>query len=384
MRRQGAPVAVRRAAVLAYRARAQGLVEPVPGWPDVLEVGVQDTPAGATAPVALRARRTGGGGPYASPDLALVHSLRGTMHLHRAADLPLLAAALRPEAAADLLTSVHGPFFLDRAARGQPVDALLDAVAAAMAEVMAAGGARTKGELSSAVTALVAEPVAPWCPRCAARHVHDGLFRLASLQAGLQLRPTGDGTARFLGPARTGGAAATAARATGPAQSRRELLRRFLRRHGPAEPASLAAWLGLTPTAARRWWALLAPEVVEVTVAGQRRWCHAEELAAVRDAPPAPGVWLLPPYDPLLELADRALLLPDPAARRQVWRAAANPGAVLADAEIIGVWRQRRTRGGAVLTVTAFGPLSPRHRRSLTATVEALFGPEPPAVQFAP
>jgi len=44
----------------------------------------------------------------------------------------------------------------------------------------------------------------------------------------------------------------------------------------------------------------------------------------------------LPPYDPLAEVAHRELLLPDPAVRRQVWRAVANPGLALMAGELAG------------------------------------------------
>lgn len=63
---------------------------------------------------------------------------------------------------------------------------------------------------------------------------------------------------------------------------------------------------------------------------------------------------MLPPYDPLLELCDRALLVPDPAHRKAVWKTAANPGIVLMDGEIAGVWRQKRSRDRLTIRVETF------------------------------
>jgi hypothetical protein len=435
MPRRVAAERVPRAAALAYRLRVHDLAEPAAGRPAVLATGVQDTPPGSSGPLALRARSPAAADPgahpppdpYADPGLALVHGVRGTMHLHLVEDLPLLASALRPDDARDLLVSTHGRFFLDRAAEGLPAADMLDAVAEAMTQVMADGAERTKGELSTAVTPLVPAPVAPWCAGCDAHHVHDGLFRMASLRAGLRLHPAGDGSATFLRPVRTratpgqgptppdpdpagtarpdprpSGAtrpdprpsgAADATPPGGPpepgvrepgarheaggaapietATARRELVRRFLRRCGPADPGALAGWLGLAPPAARRWWAPLADELVAVEVAGRRLWAHRDDLAEMTGAPPS-GVHLLPPYDPVTELAERVLLVPEAERRRQVWRAAANPGVLLADGEVTGVWRQRRTRGRTTVTVTGFAATP--DRRAVEAAAVRLLG----------
>ncbi|GIF68632.1 hypothetical protein Ais01nite_66670 [Asanoa ishikariensis] len=304
------------------------------GGIDVLDTGIQDTPPGSTARLALAARGDGD-----LSDSALVHGARGTMHLHRAADLPALAAALRPDDPSDLRKQHFGPFF---AALDRPIGGALDEVAGAMAAALASGARCGKGELSTALQETVDERLRPWCAGCAAHHVDDALFRLASLPAGLRLVPNGDGSADFVaGPPLPRG---------DPETARRELVRRFLRYAGPTDRDGLATWLALSPAAARRWWALA--EVVPVEVDGRRLFLHPDELDAARAAPPARGVRLLPPYDPVLELGDRQLLVPDPARRKQVWRPTANPGVVLADGAVAGTWRRRK----GTITVTPFAP----------------------------
>lgn len=120
------------------------------------------------------------------------------------------------------------------------------------------------------------------------------------------------------------------------------------------------------PPAARRWWGLLAGELVEVRIDGQRLWMHAEDLSAVREASIPTAVRLLPAYDPVAEVAHRELLLPDPARRRQVWRAVANPGLVLIAGELAVTWRRRQQ----VITVAPFRPLSTSEQRAIrTATI---------------
>jgi len=316
--------------------------------PGVLEVGVQDTPPGTSARLALRVRR-------ASSDdgLALVHGARGAMHLHRAADLPALAAALRPDDAADLRKQSFGPFFPGLAG---PVGAALDEVAGAMAAVMADGVRRSKGDLSTALRGVVDARLGPWCARCAVDHVDDALFRLASLPAGLRLVSNGDGSADFVAGPRPRLPDVTAAR--------RELVRRFLRYAGPTNRDGLAGWLGLSPAAAHRWWTLA--DVVPVEVAGRRLFLHPDDLSAARSASRPRGVWLLPPNDPVLELGDRELLVPAAADRKRVWRATANPGVLLVDGAVGGTWRRR----GGTVTVTPFGSLSATHRRQLSADTD--------------
>ncbi|GIF72308.1 DNA glycosylase AlkZ-like family protein [Asanoa siamensis] len=315
--------------------------------PGVLDTGIQDTPpaTGGARALALRGLDPGG--------LVLVHSTRGAMHLHRAATLPALAAALRPDSAADLRRQQFGPFFADLPV---PIGTALDEVVTAMASVMADGARRSKGDLSTALTGAVDRRLRPWCAGCATHHVHDALFRLASLQAGLHLLPNGNGSADFVTGAGSGRPSPP------PAEARRELVRGFLRNAGPTDRDGLAAWLGLSPAAARRWWSLA--DVVPVDVAGRTLFMHPADLDAARAAAPADGLYLLPPYDPILELTDRRLLVPDPVHRKQVWRAAANPGVVLADGAVAGTWRRR----GGTITVTAFGRgLS---RRRLAAATE--------------
>jgi Winged helix DNA-binding domain len=349
-----------RAAVLAYRASVHDLEQPVAAPADcgVLDVGVQDTPPGTTAGLALRARVRSPGELALSPGLALVHSLRGAMHVHRTVDLPLLVAALRPEDADDTEAANHRTSSDDSTDGGDGSGSALDQVATAMIEVMSDDETRTKGELSAEITRILPERIRPWCPGCRVDHVDDGLFRTATLPAGLQLRPVGHRSASFFRVALPSAAE--------PAPARRELLRRFLRRCGPAGPKDLAAWVGITPANARRWWELLADELVEVRVGGKRLWMHTEDLAAARAAAAPTAVRLLPPYDPLVEVTNRELLLTDKQRRHQLWRAVANPGPVLMAGEVVGTWRRRKQ----VITVSPFEPLFTAQQRAVeTAAV---------------
>lgn len=346
--------AIDRDRVLAYRAVVHDLG--APGTGDVvLGVGLQDYPPGRSALPALTLRT----GNRPRSDLVLVHGVRGALHLHRACDLALLRGALHVADGRDWTRQTMATFGDELADAGLPFAAVLDEVAAAMATVMADGTPRTKGELSGAVSPVVDPRLTPWCGGCGAAHVQDMLFRLATLHAGLTVEVdlALASRFRFVRSGETTRAATDASCA--------ELVRRFLAAFGPAKPAHLAAWLALRPAAARRWWDLVGEELRPVQVAGMRLWTHADHLGLLHDAPPPRGVRLLPAYDPVTELADRELLVPDPDLRRKVWQAAANPGIVWVDGEIAGVWRARTRKDRLTVTVDPFAPLS---RAQLQAT----------------
>lgn len=334
-----------RARVLARRAAVSGLSGPG----TVLLTGVQDRPPGATAPLAMALR-------HASGDRVLVHSVRAATHLHRAADLGLLAAALRIDDGAELAKQAAGPV---AASLGPDFGAAVDQVAAVMRDVMGDGAARTKGELSGAVSPRIDRRLAPWCQGCGVHHVDDLLFRYATLQAGLVLEASAAASFRFTVAAAVGDGAAPAEHGGGPAGARAELVRRFVHAAGPVRPAHLAAWLSLTPSAAKRWWALAAADLTDLEADGHRGSVLTADLPSFDTAPAPDELRLLGPYDPLTELADREFLVPHPVARRQVWAAAANPGVVLSDGEIIGTWRRRTSRGRLTLTATPFDAFPP-------------------------
>ncbi|TDD70756.1 hypothetical protein E1262_08915 [Jiangella aurantiaca] len=342
---------ITRAQVLAYRAAVSGLSGPGA----VLLTGVQDHPAGMTARLAVALR----GGGDGDDDGVLVHSMRAAMHLHRSSDLGLLAAALRVDDGAELAKPSIGPFGTEI---GAGFGAGIDQVAAVMRDVMADGMARTKGELSGAVSPRIDRWLAPWCEGCGVHHVQDALFRFATLQARLVIDVESPSVFRFRTASLDGGPAAGAAGEAAEARvsaARAELVRRFVHAAGPARPAHLAAWLSLSPAAAKRWWSLAEADLTDVEVDGRRGSILAAD-APLFEAVPEPGeLRVLGPYDPLTELADREFLVPDAAARRQVWAAAANPGIVLRDGEIAGTWRRRTDRRRLTLTATAFGALPP-------------------------
>ncbi|WP_244258077.1 crosslink repair DNA glycosylase YcaQ family protein [Streptomyces sp. Tu 2975] len=332
---------VTRERVLAYRVAAQGL-DRSSDAPDVLTLGVQDTPSGA-ARQALAARGASGDG------LELVWSMRGAPHLHRRGDLRALATALWPLDDADATARISTAVIKDGARLGLEA---FRVTATAFREVVTRPMA--KGEVSTAVSGAVPQSLTYWCETCGAQHVSGLLFQQAGLFGAVRVTSQGGRTVlsplaeRFPVPAAASGTAA--------------LVRNYLRHLGPAAPADVATYLGTRPTVVRKVW---PEDLAEVSVEGRKAWLPAGELGALRSARCGRLVRLLPPGDPFLQARDRQLVVPDKDRRKEIWRAIGGPGALLVGSEIAGTWRVRAAGRKVDVTVTPFGRLPAFVRREL-------------------
>jgi len=153
-----------------------------------------------------------------------------------------------------------------------------------------------------------------------------------------------------------------------PDLARAELLRRYLHSYGPSSRGDFAAWLGIRAGDTDPWWSLVEDELTRVEFGGPA-WLLTADLPALRSAPLPSGVRLLPPRDPYTQLRDRATIL-DGAYHREVWRTVGDPGTVLADGRIAGIWRSRKSGRKLTLTVTTFGGLPGRLEKALRQEAE--------------
>jgi hypothetical protein len=321
-----------RADVLAARVRAHQLdrTSGTLGDTAVLDLGVQDTGADAGR-WALAVR---GVADVDAAELALVWSLRGAPHYYRRADLPGVAAATAPFSDADAgkrILSAAGPL----AAAGIPNLTALDTVAAAMRAIVTVP--TVKGEMSRQLTTRLDPPYLLDCRPCGATHVYEQPFRLAALRAGLELRP---GTSPpVLQPVPDFTVAAEV-------PDHLDVVRGYLRLHGPATPQQVAGYLDAPTTDVRAHW---PEDAVEVSVDGERRWALAGDVDRLSGGP-VRTTRLLGPFDPYLQTRDRSLLVPDRARATDLWRSLGRPGGVLVDGAVAGSWRPRKN--GRRLTVT--------------------------------
>ncbi|MGH3544586.1 MAG: DNA glycosylase AlkZ-like family protein [Mycobacteriales bacterium] len=292
---------------------------------------MQDTPYGS-ARLALAARTTkrltGADFEAASlldAGLRLVWAARGGPHLHRDAQLPWLSRALWPLSDADATTRIYTTSIKQGAKLGI---AAFTATATAMREVVTA--AMPKGEVSAEVSARIPSSLTYLCAPCQAQHISGQLFQLAGLAGGLWVDPAGRGTTLAPIPGWNGPPSVAA--------GTDDLIRAYLRLHGPATVAQAAGFIGTKPSRLSPIWPNdLAPVLME----GREAWLPQEQVPALLQAQPPRLVRLLPPSDPFLQARDRDLVLPDSERRRAVWQASGAPGAVLVNGEIAGTWRAR-------------------------------------------
>ena len=153
-----------------------------------------------------------------------------------------------------------------------------------------------------------------------------------------------------------------------------ELLRRYLKAHGPATFRDFLIWIGLAAADARDVWARLEPELAAVNVDGQIGWVLREDTSALtRATVDVSVIRLLPSFDSfLLGQKDHGHLV-DRAHHKRVYRPQGwlSP-VVLVDGRVAGVWSHERTSRRLQVRVKPFGPPSAAFRIAVRDEAEDL------------
>lgn len=162
---------------------------------------------------------------------------------------------------------------------------------------------------------------------------------------------------------------------TADAGAGKRLVRKFLHCYGPATPAGLMTWLGCSKQQARRLWDAAAEETVPVEVEGKERHILDSDRESLLSAvAPAKGagqrLLLLSAHDPYLDQRDREVILEDKARHREVWRTVANPGAVLKDGRIIGIWKAKARKGQLDLSISPWEAITTQEQQLLGSLAE--------------
>ena len=311
--------------VLRYRVRTQQL-DGTAGGTDaaVLDVGAQDSgPDGAGLALELRGAR-----PPAA-DLLYAWSLRGAPHAYRRSEAAQVAAAVAPWSEDDAAKRI---FDASRPLRkaGIPVLEALDVIASEMRAIVSTP--TVKGDLSRELSARLDAPYLRFCRVCDATHTYEQPFRLALLRAGLELEPgTSPPVLRRI-PGWRGPAARV--------PDHLDPVRAVLHLLGPATPKQVAAYVDSPVRDVRARW---PEDVATVDVDGEERSMLAADVGALTGARDVEGVRFLGPFDLFLQGRDRETVVPDEAARKDLWRTLGRPGGLLVGHEVVGTWRPRST-----------------------------------------
>ncbi|WP_329051798.1 winged helix DNA-binding domain-containing protein [Amycolatopsis sp. NBC_01488] len=336
--------------VLAYRIAEHGLHRTAKDVTElaVVKAGLQDSMRD-TALLALVARLDAPVSPVDDRRLVLGWTLRGAPHYHL--DLAEVTRALVPLDDADALARMLWQR-KELAATGLAASEVVFTAAKAIREVVTKE--MTKGAVSTAVTKKLPPEFSRWCRGCNATHIQEQLMRIATPHAGVRLV--------------AGASPATLAPLEGRGRMRRtpdvaaatSVVESYLSLNGPASPGEAAEFVGTARAVVDKTW---PDDLVSVDVDGKTRYLPAARLAALENPPEPDIVRLLPPLDPFIQARDKALLVPDPLRRKQVWKMLGNPGVLLADGDIAGIWRTKSSGTKLTFTLTAFDPLPPAARQ---------------------
>ncbi len=361
---------VRRADVIAFRFHRHQLDRAPSSLAttdvDLLDIGVQDTGVQGSA-WALEVR---GAEPVDQDDLLLAWTIRGAPHVYRRRDVAAITVATAPLSEADAASRV---FDAAKSLRenGIPVLEALKTVAREMRDI--ARRPVSKGEMSTKLTDRLSEPFLRFCRPCDATHPYEQTFRLAALQAGLELEPeTSPPVLRRIPGVR----AAPYARLGTEANERVDVIRGYLRFFAPASVKAIATFLDAASVDIKE---NLTEEATEVTIEGldpkPKRFVLAGDLDALNGASDraTSGVLrMVGSHDPYLQLRDRDILVAEADRQKDLWRILGRPGAIVIDGEVAGTWRPKTSGKNLSLQVEPWTPIKGKMRRALGEEAERL------------
>jgi Winged helix DNA-binding domain len=281
-------------------------------------------------------------------------SLRGTLHLLTADDLPLYVAALR----------THDRWWKGAWLRmigfsEEELRAILDAIRDSLTDQPL-----TREQLAD----RVAERAGPQ----ARERMLSGwgeMLKPAAFHGWLISGPPKGQSVTFVRP----DAWLPAWRELDSGQAWREIVRRYLRAYGPAAREELARWWGMQPAPAGRVLAAAADDLVAVDVEGYKAWALAEDVAGMQATPPSLPARLLGAFDVYVAGTRPRGSLVDQRFQDRVYRKAGwvSP-VVLVDGMVAGVWSHERAGGRLQVTVEPFQRLGSEQQRQLAEQADQL------------
>jgi hypothetical protein len=361
--------------VIAFRLKNQNLLQRLP-TEALLEAaaacGVQDTPPGS-AELSLNARVQNLTPAVVDQALRLdkkllqVWSARISPYLLPVNDASIFTTGLLPQDEDSWRFCMQSSLpTLVKA--GVSATEAMDIIVQAMQEVLD-GQILTKGQFSHELNKRVPEKLLYWCKACEAWHVNESQFRLAMWFGSVCFVPT-ESSQNYFGLTRQW--LGRNLPQLEPEEARAELVRRYLHCYGPSTPAHFGQWAGISPGQAHQSWKFIEQELIEVNFDGKKSWLLEKDIPNLEKPEEPDGVRLLPPHDAYLLLRDRPTILPDTLRQKQVWTALGNPGGLLLDSELAGIWRPQKKGKKFLLKVELFHPVSRQTQKLIEKEAELI------------
>lgn len=289
---------------------------------------------------------------WESRELVKTWSMRGTLHLHASADLPLYVAALKTRLGykSNSWLKFH--------------KITLDEIEKVTSEVRNALGGRrlTREELVDEVVRRA--KLRKWV-RTEMMSGWGSLLHPAAFQGNLCFGPSEGKIVTFVRPDRWLGEWSEPS----SEDALRALVRRFITAYGPATVADFAHWWGVDPSKVRSIVTSLASELEQVKFAGHLAWIRKLDFAHIQEAEPTGSVRLIPSFDCYTMFYHPRELFVSEKFRSLVFRQLAGwvSQVLLIDGTAAGVWTHKRKGSRLEVRVEPFKRLSPEQR----ALVEA-------------
>ena len=151
-----------------------------------------------------------------------------------------------------------------------------------------------------------------------------------------------------------------------------ELARRYLAAYGPAEAHDFASWSGLPISDVRAGLKGIAPDLIDVEVAGRPAWMLKEHLAWLDEFPAQTSiVRLLPAFDTyLLGYRSRDMVVSPRYARRINAGGGMIAPTLVVNGRAAAIWKLKRQRSGADVVLEPFEELASEIQPALEAEVQ--------------
>ena len=268
--------------------------------------------------------------------------MRGTLHLARAADLPVYTAALGRH-----WIRVRPSWLKFMGVTEAELWELVDDIGGALD-----GTPMTREELIAVVGRNRSTHV-----KSVLRSGWGGMLKPAARNGRLCFGPSRGQSVTFVDPRQW----LASWHEVEPEQGMVEMARRYLRVYGPSTRSDFARWWGAWPGLGAVAWKGLESEVVAVSVEGRRLDALAEDISALKRARVAEPVRLLPLFDPyLMGYARRDHMLDRAHAARVSRTAGWISAVVLVEGVVAGTWTHTLANKALRIAIAPFSRLPAR------------------------